>query len=99
VEDGATVMLPPLYGSVYEVPFEPLTWIDAALVSVTVSVSDCPAEIDVDCAVMETVGTDAAALTGRNAATENKARTEHTKNKRFTGAALCLSIWVSVERR
>ena len=40
VEDGATVMLPPEYGRLYEVPFEPVTWIDAALVSVTVSVSD-----------------------------------------------------------
>ena len=37
-------------------PFEPVTWIDAALVSVTVSVSDCPDEILLELAVIETVG-------------------------------------------
>lgn len=74
-------------------PFDPVTWIDAALVSVTVSVSDCPAEIDGDCAVMETVGTAAEAFRGRIAATENKARKEHNEVNLFTGAALCLSIY------
>jgi hypothetical protein len=62
VELGVTVIVPPEYGRVYEVPLEPVTWIEAALDSVTVSVSDCPAEILLELAVMETVGMDAAAL-------------------------------------
>ena len=56
VEVGATVIDPPLYGRVYEVPFDPVTWTEAALVSVTVSVSDCPDEMLLELAVIEMVG-------------------------------------------
>jgi hypothetical protein len=62
VEVGATVIDPPLYGRVYEVPLDPVTWIDAALVSVTVRVSVCPDEMLLELALIETVGTEAAAL-------------------------------------
>ena len=46
----------------YDVPLEPVTWIEAALVSVTVRVSVCPEEMLFELALIETVGTDAAAL-------------------------------------
>ena len=49
----------------YEVPLLPVTWIDAALDSVTVRVSDCPAEMLLELAVMETVGVAAAALAAK----------------------------------
>jgi hypothetical protein len=38
------------------VPFDPVTWTDAVLVVVTVRVSDCPAEIVLELAVIEIVG-------------------------------------------
>lgn len=56
VEVGVTVMDPPLYGRVYEVPLDPVTRTEAALVSVTVKVSDCPDEMLLELAVIETVG-------------------------------------------
>jgi len=39
-----------------ELPSEPVTLTDPALVAVTVSVTDCPAEMLVELAVMETFG-------------------------------------------
>jgi hypothetical protein len=65
VEVGATVSVPPLYGRVYEVPFDPVTWIEAALVSVTVRVTCCPAVMLLELALIETVGTAAAALAAK----------------------------------
>jgi hypothetical protein len=50
---------------VYEVPLEPVTWIEAALVSVTVRVSVCPDEMLLELAVMETVGRADAALVAK----------------------------------
>jgi hypothetical protein len=73
VEVGATVIDPPLYGRVYEVPLDPVTWIDAALVSVTVRVSVCPDEMLLELALIETVGTEAAALAA-NTETTTKER-------------------------
>ena len=42
-------------------PFDPVTWIEAALVSVTVRVSLCPEVMLAEPALIETVGTAAAA--------------------------------------
>lgn len=58
VEVGDTVSVPPLYGSEYEVPFDPVTFTDADLLAVTVSVTDCPAVMFVELAVIETTGFD-----------------------------------------
>lgn len=55
---GDTVSVPPLYGNVYDVPLDPVTLTDALFVSVTVNVTDCPDEILVELAVIETVGSD-----------------------------------------
>jgi hypothetical protein len=60
---------------VYEVPLDPVTLTEAALDAVTVSLSDFPAEMLPELAVMVTVGMDAAALLAN---TEN---TENTRNK------------------
>jgi hypothetical protein len=87
VEVGATVIFPPLYGSVYEVPFDPVTWIDAALVSVTVRVSVCPDEMLLELAVIETVGTAAAALVAKTETT-TKERKRMRDRIVFTGACL-----------
>jgi hypothetical protein len=46
----------------YEVPFDPVTWIEAALVSVTVRVTVCPEVMLLELALIATVGTAAAAL-------------------------------------
>jgi hypothetical protein len=73
VEVGATVIDPPIYGRVYEVPLDPVTWIDAALVSVTVRVSVCPDEMLLELALIETMGTEAAALAA-NTETTTKER-------------------------
>jgi len=53
---GATVMVPPAYETMYLVPFDPATLTEAAFDAVTVSVSDCPEEMLLELAVMETVG-------------------------------------------
>jgi hypothetical protein len=58
VEVGDTVSDPPLYGNEYEVPFDPVTLTDADLLAVTVKVSDCPAEMLDELAVIETIGFD-----------------------------------------
>ena len=39
-------------------PFDPVTFTDADLLAVTVSVTDCPAEILIELAVIETTGFD-----------------------------------------
>ena len=52
-------------------PLLPVTWIDAALDSVTVRVSDCPAEMLLELAVMETTGVEAAALAAKLTSREN----------------------------
>lgn len=50
------MILPPEYGRLYEEPSEPVTCTEPALDAVTVTVSDCPEEMLLDCAAMETVG-------------------------------------------
>jgi hypothetical protein len=65
VEVGATVSVPPLYGRLYEVPFDPVTWIEAAFFSVTVSVTVCPEVMLLELAWMETVGTAAEAVAAK----------------------------------
>lgn len=69
----------------YEVPFDPVTWIEAALVSFTVSVSDCPAEMLLELAWMETVGTEAAAPLA-NAEIVTKVRRRGREGVIFTGS-------------
>jgi len=56
VEVGATLRDPPLYGSEYEVPLDPVTLTEAVFVSVTVKVTDCPELMLVELAVIEIVG-------------------------------------------
>jgi hypothetical protein len=53
---------------------EPFTLIDPALVSVTVNVSDCPAEMLLELALIATVGTDAAALLANSENKRNKGK-------------------------
>lgn len=65
VDVGATVSVPPLKGRLYEVPFDPVTWIEAALLSVTVRVTVCPEVMLLELALIATVGTAAAALAVR----------------------------------
>lgn len=78
----------------YEVPFDPVTWIEAAPVSVTVRVSVCPAEMLLELAVMETVGTEAAALVAK-AEIATKVRKGTKEGRVFTGACLefVFTIW------
>jgi hypothetical protein len=71
---------------------DPVTWMDAALVSVTVSVSDWPAEMLLELALMETVGTEAAALLA-NAKTARKLRSGARDENAFMGPALSEFIW------
>jgi len=47
------------------VPLDPVTWIELALVSVTVSVTVCPEVMLLELAVIETVGTAAEALAAK----------------------------------
>ena len=65
-------------------PSEPATWIEAALVSVTVSVSDCPAEMLLELALMDTVGMAAAALPA-TAETTTKVRRDRSDEIVFKG--------------
>jgi len=65
VEVGATVSVPPLYGRVYDVPFDPVTWTEAALATVTVRVSVCPEVIVLELALIEIVGTAAEAVAAK----------------------------------
>ena len=76
----------------YEVPLDPVTWIEAALVSVTVRVSVCPDVMLLELAVIETVGTDAAALAA-NAEIATKVRRCARDGKVFTGACLDLRFY------
>jgi hypothetical protein len=70
-----------------------VTWIEAALVSVTVSVSVCPAEMVLELALMETVGTAAAALVAK-AVIATKVRKETREGIFFTGpASNCSIVW------
>ena len=73
VELGATEIVPPEYGRLYEIPLDPVTWIEAALVSVTFRVMLCPEEMLLELAVIETVGAAALAL-GAKVEIETKAR-------------------------
>lgn len=73
----------------YEVPLEPVTWMEAALVSVTVRVSVCPDEMLLVLAVIETVGRAAAALVAK-AEIATKVRKGTREGIVFTGA--CLEI-------
>lgn len=53
---GATVCVPPVDDSVYELPSDPVTTTFVAFVAVTVSVSELPALIELFCAEIVTVG-------------------------------------------
>jgi hypothetical protein len=66
---------------------DPVTWIEAALVSVTVRVSVCPDEMLLELAVIATVGADAAALAA-NVEIATKGRRSAREGKVFTGACL-----------
>ena len=90
VDVGATVSVPPLYGSVYDVPFDPVTWIEAALVSVTVRVTVCPEVMLFELALIETVGTAAAAMAAKiEIATKGRKRIKRIRGGIvFTGACL-----------
>ena len=70
-------------------PLEPVTWIEAALVSVTVRVSVCPDEMLLVLAVIETVGRAAATLVAK-AEIATKVRKGTREGIVFTGA--CLDI-------
>lgn len=72
---------------------DPVTWIEEAFVSVTVSVSDCPAEMLLEPAVMETVGVEAAAL-AENADKAREVKT-HTRNWDLIGPAEVDLSWVA----
>lgn len=76
-------------------PFDPVTWIDAALVSVTVRVSVCPDEMLLELAVIETVGTAAEALVAKTETT-TKERMRMRDRIVFTGACL---VFVFFRRR
>ena len=67
---------------------DPVTWIEAAPDSVTVRVSDCPAEMLLEPSVMETTGMEAAALAA-NAEIARKVRRGAKDGKAFMGPALC----------
>ena len=81
------MIFPPEYGRVYEVPLDPVTRIEAALVSVTVRVAVCPEEMVLGLAVIETVGAEAAAL-AVNTETATKVRIGAREEIVFTGPAL-----------
>jgi hypothetical protein len=68
----------------YDVPFDPVTWMEEALVSVTVKVSVCPDEMLLELALIETVGTAAAALAAK-AETATKVRKGTRDGIVFTG--------------
>ena len=68
-------------------PLDPVTWIDAALVSVTVRVTVCPEEMLLELALIETVGTAAAALVAKTE-TATKVRYGAGKGINFKGACL-----------
>jgi len=55
---------------VYDVPLDPVTWIEAAFVSVTVRVSVCPEEMLLELAWIETVGRAAALAENAEIATK-----------------------------
>jgi hypothetical protein len=63
VDDGVTVMLPPLAATLYVEPSEPDTFTVAAFEAVTVSVSGDPAVMVLDVGVIETAGAPAPTVT------------------------------------
>ena len=69
---------------------DPVTWIEAALVSVTVSVTVCPEVMLLELALIETVGTAAAALVAKTeTATKGRKRIKRVREGiDFTGACL-----------
>jgi hypothetical protein len=78
----------------YEVPLDPVTCTEAALDAATFSESDCPAEMLLELAVMETEGTEAVALAA-NAEIARKLRRRANDGRAFMGPALCRFIWDS----
>jgi hypothetical protein len=56
VEAGVTVTVPPLTGSGFELPSDPVTTTLVALVAVTVNKSELPWLIELFCAEIVTVG-------------------------------------------
>ena len=76
---------------------DPVTRIEAALVSVTVRVAVCPEEMVLGLAVIETVGAEAAAL-AVNTETATKVRIGAREGIVFTGPALILLIRGGVGR-
>ena len=102
VDVGATVNVPPLYGKVYDVPFEPVTWIEAALVSVTVRVTCCPDVMLLELALIETVGSAAEALAVK-VNTPTKVKNDAIKGpKRFISSrdvhSSRFALWCDVSR-
>lgn len=71
----------------YEVPFDPVTLMEAAFVSVTVSVAVCPDAMLFELALIDTVGTAAEALAAKtDIATKGRKRVR--EGSIFTGACL-----------
>jgi hypothetical protein len=66
---------------------DPVTWIEAALVSVTVSVTVCPEVMLLELALIETVGTAAEAVVAKTA-TATKVRKCLREEIGFTAACL-----------
>ena len=66
---------------------DPVTWIEAALVSVTVRVTVCPEVMLFELALMETVGTAAEAMVAKNEIA-TKVRKRVREGIDFTGACL-----------
>jgi hypothetical protein len=63
VEDGETVIVPPVAANVYAEPSEPETLTDVAFEAVTVKLSDVPGVIELFAALIETVGAGVPELT------------------------------------
>ena len=66
---------------------DPVTWMEAALVSVTVSVTVCPAVMLLELALIETVGIAAEAVVAKTD-TATKVRKCFREEIGFTGACL-----------
>jgi hypothetical protein len=74
---------------------EPVTFTEAALVALTVRVSDCPAEMLLDEAVMETTGREADALLA-NADKATKVSKVGSDGRVFTGPPYINLSWIDL---
>lgn len=97
---GSTDTAPPVPATVYAVPFDPVTFTDAAFEAFMVSVSACPEEMLLELAVMATIGVEAllpvAARIEDGVAMPSKGRTENKKTETigFTKGPLWCRIWL-----